>query len=117
MMQKMLTLALAIALTAVVGFLSLDFATAAQTQPAAGPPAATAKIDLNTASREDLVNVPGVGPYLADAILALRVRKSTFAKLEDLLEVRGIKVKKLKALSKYLSVQPPGAAVQTPAAR
>ena len=67
----------------------------------------TQKLDLNRASRDDLVGVPGIGPRTAQAIVDLRAKKGSFTKLEELLEVRGIKEKKLATISAYLVVTPP----------
>jgi len=64
------------------------------------------KLDLNRASRDELVGVPGIGPRMAQAIVDLRTKKGSFKKVEDLLEVTGIKEKKLASLSGYLEVIP-----------
>lgn len=72
-------------------------------------PAATVqpqKLDLNVVSSEELVAVPGIGPRMAQAIVDLRAKKGSFKAIEDLLEVSGIKEKKLAALAKYLEVLP-----------
>ena len=49
------------------------------------------KVNLNTATREELMTLPGIGEKRAEAILNLREQKGTFSKIEDLLEVEGIK--------------------------
>lgn len=64
------------------------------------------KLDLNRVSREELVEVPGIGPHMAQAIVDLRSKKGSFARFEDLLEVSGIKEKKLASLAGYLEVVP-----------
>jgi len=48
------------------------------------------RVNLNTATREELEALPGIGPALAQAILDRRREKGPFRRLEDLLEVRGI---------------------------
>jgi competence ComEA-like helix-hairpin-helix protein len=65
------------------------------------------KLDLNRVSREELVGVPGIGPAMAQAIVDLRSKKGTFTRIEDLLEVTGIKEKKLASIVGYLEVKPP----------
>lgn len=67
------------------------------------------KLDLNRVSREELVGVPGIGQHMAQAIVDLRVKKGSFKRVEDLLEVPGIKEKKLASISGYLEIRPPQA--------
>jgi competence protein ComEA len=86
---------------------------AAERKAAQQTPAVTAaeelprKLDLNRVSREDLVGVPGIGPSMAQAIVDLRSKKGSFTRVEELLEVTGIKEKKLAAITGYLEVKPP----------
>jgi competence ComEA-like helix-hairpin-helix protein len=47
-------------------------------------------LDLNRATGEELQALPGIGPALADRILAERARVGRFQAVEDLLEVSGI---------------------------
>jgi len=51
--------------------------------------AAAGAVDLNTASIEQLTELPGIGPAKAKAIIAHR-EQSPFAKPEDLRNVKGI---------------------------
>lgn len=77
------------------------------TQEAAAPTAAAAaaaKLDINRATTQELVGVPGIGERMAQAIVALRARKGSFTRVEDLLEVPGIKEKKLASLTAHLTV-------------
>ena len=59
------------------------------------------KINPNTASKAELELLPGVGPALAERIMAERER-SPFATLEDLDRVRGIGAKTLEQLREHL---------------
>jgi competence protein ComEA len=63
-------------------------------------------MDINTAGRDDLVLVPGIGEKTADIIVAARAKKNRFGSLEELKEIRGIKEKKLEKLRPYLCVEP-----------
>ena len=62
------------------------------------------KLNLNTASQEQLIALPGIGPSMANRILALR-RTRRFHKVEDLLQVRGIGQAKLERLRRYVTVE------------
>jgi len=72
----------------------------------ASAPVPARKLDLNRASREELVGIPGIGPRMAQAIVELRSKKGSFTQVEELLEVTGIKEKKFAAISGYLEVLP-----------
>ena len=65
---------------------------AAQAPGAASAPggSATTKINLNTATVEQLDTLPGVGPVTAQSILSWRTENGRFSSVEDLLEVKGI---------------------------
>lgn len=73
----------------------------AEGSPAAGSragSAADAPIDLNSATEQQLDELPGVGPATAAAIVAYRSRNGRFASVDDLAQVRGIGPAKLEAL-------------------
>lgn len=57
---------------------------ATETAPATGP-----LLDLNSATEAQLVDLPGIGPSKARAILAYR-EQNPFRRVEDLMRVRGI---------------------------
>ena len=57
-----------------------------------------AVLDLNTATAEQLEELPGVGPATALAIVEHRTERGRFRSVDDLLEVRGIGEAKLAAI-------------------
>jgi competence ComEA-like helix-hairpin-helix protein len=58
-------------------------------RPEFGAPA-VARLELNTATAEELQELPGVGPVLAEHILALRQKLGGFTKPEELLQADGV---------------------------
>ena len=64
-------------------------------------------LDLNRATVEELVELPGIGPVLAERIVAFREEHGPFRSVEDLLQVPGIGEATLEALRPYITVQPP----------
>jgi competence protein ComEA len=63
------------------------------------------KMDLNTASREDLISLPRIGPVTAQKIIDYRNDHGPFQTLDTLANVKGIGPKTLQKLRPYLSVQ------------
>lgn len=55
-------------------------------------------LDLNLADSIDLVSLPGIGPALTGRILADRDTRGAFSSVDQLLEIRGIGVKRLAQL-------------------
>jgi len=55
-------------------------------------------LNLNSASKEDLEALPGIGPALAARILEYRKNHGPFKKVEDLEQVSGIGPKKMEKL-------------------
>jgi competence protein ComEA len=66
------------------------------------PPAVP--VNLNTAGAEQIEQVPGIGPGTAKAIVSFREKSGPFQRIEDLLAIRGITVRKLKQLRPYVTV-------------
>ncbi len=71
---------------------------------AAGKPAPTGKVNLNTATAQQLTTLPGVGEKLAGRILEYRQKSGGFKSAQELLNVKGIGEKNFAKLSPYVSV-------------
>ncbi|GMU96457.1 helix-hairpin-helix domain-containing protein [Ignavibacterium album] len=61
-------------------------------------------INLNKATKQELMNLPGIGEKTAESIIALRDKLNGFKKPEDLLKVKGIGSKKLDNIKKYIYI-------------
>ncbi|MEY3737471.1 MAG: hypothetical protein RL544_249 [Bacteroidota bacterium] len=69
------------------------------------PSNAVAVIDINTASVGEFEALRGIGPVLASRIVGFREKQGGFTRLQDLLQVYGVKDSLLQALSPYLHLQ------------
>ena len=49
------------------------------------------KININTAGKDALMTLPGIGESKADAIIAYREAQGKFQNTEELMNIRGIK--------------------------
>src|ERR1700677_1168566 len=70
------------------------------------PPAHS--IELNTATVEQLQQVPGIGPGTAKAIVNFREKSGPFQKIENLLAIKGISKSRLEKRRPYLTLSPAG---------
>lgn len=82
------------------------------TRSTAEPPAARAgkkevagKLNLNTATADQLMLLPGVGPSKAERVVAWRGKHGPFKRTADLRKVKGFGYKTLKKLEPYLDVK------------
>jgi competence protein ComEA len=65
----------------------------------------TYRVDLNTAPRAELMQLPGVGPSLADRIEAYRHANNGFRSVDDLIKVPGIGKTTLEKLRPFVCVE------------
>lgn len=63
-----------------------------------------ALVDLNTATADELCQVPGIARLRASRILELRQRVGRFESVDDLAQVQGLGPKSVAALRPYLTV-------------
>ena len=62
------------------------------------------KVNLNQASKEQLMTLPGVGEAKADAIIRYRSEKGDFRSIEEIMEIEGIKEGVFKKIEDWITV-------------
>ena len=68
------------------------------------PPASPAKIDINTATVQQLQLLPGIGEALAQRIVDYRDANGNFSAIEELMNVSGIGEKKFADIQDFITV-------------
>src|SRR5207302_4188144 len=71
-------------------------------------------VNINTATSEELQQVPGIGPATAEKILTMRKSYGAFKSVDDLLAIKGLGKKRLEKMRKYLTVGKASASKQLP---
>lgn len=64
----------------------------------------TDKVNINTATKEELMTLPGIGETRALAILAYRQANGPFSSLEELKQVEGIKDAVFSKMKEYIEI-------------
>ncbi|MGN0335421.1 MAG: ComEA family DNA-binding protein [Lachnospiraceae bacterium] len=62
-------------------------------------------VDINTASREELMTLPWIGEVRAEAIISYRETSGKFQTIEEVMNVRGIKEGIFNKISKLICVK------------
>lgn len=62
-------------------------------------------IELNSATKSELMNLPGIGEKTAEAIIVMREKNGKFRKLEEIKKVKGIGDKKFEKIIKYIYIK------------
>jgi len=74
----------------------------ASIRPVFSAPRNLAKVELNSADKDLLIGVPGIGEKLALRITEHRQQKNGFSCVEELKDVKGIGDSKFERLAEYL---------------
>ena len=60
------------------------------------------RLDINTATKQQLMELPGIGEVIAQRIFDYRTTNGAFKSVDDLLHVEGIGEKKLNAILEFI---------------
>jgi comEA protein len=84
-------------------FVVLSRATDSTADEAAKP--SSARVNINTASKKELMELPGIGEVIAERIMLYRQDEGRFKDIADLTKVRGISQRKLEQLKPFITVE------------
>ena len=62
-------------------------------------------ININSASKEQLTLLPGIGDSTAEKILAYRKEYGNFRKIEDIMKIKGIGTKKFEKFKSFITIE------------
>lgn len=63
------------------------------------------KVNINTADKDILCTLPGIGETRAESILAYRREHGSFTKIEDIMLVSGIKENSFQKIKEYITIK------------
>lgn len=91
--------------TANKSYIKLENMPSVQAQPTASKePSTIGKININTATIEQLQLLPGIGESLAQRIIDYRNHNGDFSTIDELMHVSGIGEKKFDSIKNYVIV-------------
>ena len=61
-------------------------------------------INLNSATKDELIRLPGIGEAIAERIILYREENGPFVSIEDLMNIKGIGSKKFERIAPYCTL-------------
>ncbi len=62
-------------------------------------------ININSATKEEIDKIPGIGEILANRIIEYRIKNNGFKHINELKEIKGITAKKFEKIKKHIKVE------------
>ena len=107
--MKIVSVLMAVIFTCVLGFSTLPGEVYAKssndkvtTEKVVNKKSTAKNIDINSANKDTLMQIPGIGPKTADSILTYRKANGEFKGVNDLTNVKGIGDKSLAKMKPFL---------------
>jgi comEA protein len=72
--------------------------------PASQKDGPISKVNINTATRTELIQIPKIGEKMADRIVEFRKANGAFARVEEIMNVKGMGEKTFLSIKPYLTV-------------
>ena len=66
---------------------------------------ATSNVNINAASKQELMTLPGIGEVLSDRIIAYRTDVGLFRSIDELRKVKGLSKRKLEQLAPFITIE------------
>jgi competence ComEA-like helix-hairpin-helix protein len=66
---------------------------------------ATSRVSINTASKQELMTLPGIGEVMSDRIIAHRTDVGPFRSIEELRTIKGLSKRKLEQLAPLITIE------------
>lgn len=66
---------------------------------------ATSRVNINIASKQELMTLPGIGQVMSERIIAYRTDVGQFRSIGELRKVKGISKRKLEQLTPFITIK------------